>query len=39
MLHGMIKVQGHCLNVRDDISEKMNILHIFQINLYFPILG
>ena len=30
MLHGIINEQGNCLDVRDDISGKMNIFHIFS---------
>ena len=29
MLHGIINEQGHLLDVRDDISEKMNIFRMF----------
>ena len=31
MLHGIINEQGNCLDVRDDISEKKNIFHMFPI--------
>ena len=30
MLHGIINEQGNCLNVRDYISEKKNIFHMFS---------
>ena len=30
MLHGIIYEQGNCLDVNDDISEKMNIFHMFS---------
>ena len=33
MLHGIINEQGNCLDVRDDISEKINILTCFTINI------
>ena len=33
MLHGIINEQGNCLDVRDDISEKMNIFRVFPMNL------
>ena len=29
MLPGMINEQGHSLDMRDDISEKMNIFRMF----------
>ena len=32
MLHGMINEQGHCLGVRDDISENV-VFGMFQVNL------
>ena len=30
MLYGIINEQGNCLDVRDDISGKMNISHMFS---------
>ena len=34
MLHGIIKGQGNCLDLRDDISEKIYIIFTgFRINL------
>ena len=30
MLHGMINKQGHFLDVRDDISEKNTVFHMFS---------
>ena len=30
MLHNIINEQGHCLDVRDGISAKMNICHMFS---------
>ena len=30
MLHGTINEQGNYLGVREDISEKMNIFHMFS---------
>ena len=30
MLHGMIDEQGHCFDVRNDISEKLNIFYMFS---------
>ena len=30
MIHGIIHEQGNCLDVRDDISEKMIIFHSFS---------
>ena len=29
MLHDTINEQGHCFDVRDDFSEKMNIFYVF----------
>ena len=33
MLHGMINEQGHCLDVRDDISEKNEYFYMFSSKL------
>ena len=30
MLHGIINEQGHCLDIRGDISEKINIFHMIS---------
>ena len=30
MLHGMINEQGHCLDVREDISERKWIFYMFS---------
>ena len=32
MFHGIINEQGNCLEVRDDISEKNPIFHMFSYN-------
>ena len=32
MLHGIINEQEYCRNVRDGISEKTNIFHMFSYN-------
>ena len=29
MLHGILNEQGHCLDVRGDISGKYDFLHVF----------
>ena len=33
MLHGIINEKGHCIDVRDDTSGKMNIFQMFSFNL------
>ena len=30
MLYGIINEQGNCLDIRDDISEKNTIFHMFS---------
>ena len=30
MLHGIINEKGNCLGVKDDISERMIIFHMFS---------
>ena len=31
MSHGIINEQGHVLDVRDDISEEINVFHMFSL--------